>query len=117
MSHYAQVNSQGIVEQVIVAEADFIQSGAVGDPNTWIQTSYNTEAGVHPENRPLRKNFAGVGYTYDRVRDAFIAMPATGSPTPWQLDEFSCTWSILLTEVTTNWIWDPVQHTWQQVQI
>lgn len=115
MSHYAQINNQGIVEQVIVAEEDFIQSGAVGDPASWVQTSYNTVAGVHPLNQPLRKNFAGIGYTYDRVRDAFIAMPAQGFQTTWQLDEFTCVWEIPLTEPTSTWIWDPTLHTWQQV--
>lgn len=56
---------------------------------TWRQTSYNTHGGKHPENRPLRKNYAGIGYTYDSVRDAFI------QPKPNELvvlDEDTCQW-------------------------
>ena len=73
MSHFAQINDENIVTQVIVAEQDFINSGAVGDPSRWIQTSYNTFAGEHRNGgEPLRKNYAGIGYTYDSQRDAFI---------------------------------------------
>lgn len=89
MSHYAKVES-GIVTQVIVAERDFIQSGAVGDPTQWFQTSYNTHGGQHKlGGTPLRKNFAGIGYTYDLARDAFIPpCPKEG----WILDEETCLW-------------------------
>ena len=62
MAHYAHVEN-GIVTQVIVADQDFINSGAVGDPSTWVQTSYNTYAGQHTNGgTPLRKNYAGVGW-------------------------------------------------------
>lgn len=91
MSHFAEV-IDGTVQRVIVAEQDFIDSGAVGDPKNWIQTSYNTLEGVHKTGgSPLRKNFAGIGFTYDPVRDAFIPpMPenATG------LDEVTCQWIV-----------------------
>jgi len=89
MSHYAKVEN-GIVTQVIVAEEDFIQTGALGDPAGWIQTSYNTHGGQHPENRPLRKNYAGIGMTYDAGRDAFI--PPQPYPS-WTLSEETCLWS------------------------
>ena len=79
MSHFAQIDDNNIVVQVIVAEQAFIDSGAVGDPSRWIQTSYNTRGGVHynAEGHPdggvaLRKNYAGIGYSYDRDLDAFI---------------------------------------------
>ena len=88
MSHFAEIEN-GIVLRVIVAEQDFIDSGAVGDPTRWIQTSYNTSGGEHPEGRPLRKNFAGIGYTYDAVRDAFI--PPKPYPS-WSLNEQTCLW-------------------------
>ena len=69
MAHYAKVNSQGIVEQVIVAEQDVIDSGLFGNPTGWVQTSYNTHGGVHANGgTPLRKNYAGIGYTYLNVR-------------------------------------------------
>ena len=69
MSHFAKV-IDNIVTQVIVAEQDFIDG--LPDKHLYIQTSYNTYANTHPENRPLRKNYAGIGYTYDSVLDAFI---------------------------------------------
>ena len=78
MSHFAKV-IDGIVETVQVADQNFIDSGVVGDPNNWIQTSYNTRGGVHyapNSNEPdggiaLRKNYAGVGHTYDQTREAW----------------------------------------------
>ena len=89
MSHFAKVEN-GIVTKVIVAEQDFIDSGAVGDPSSWLQTSYNTSGGQHPNGTPLRKNFAGIGYTYDRNRDAFIPpKPSEGS---FRLNEETCQW-------------------------
>ena len=70
MAHFAKV-VDGIVKQVIVAEQDVIDS--FSDSNLWIQTSYNTLKGEHLlGGTPLRKNFAGVGFTYDSKRDAFI---------------------------------------------
>lgn len=89
MSHFAEV-IDGIVQRVIVAEQDFIDSGAVGDPANWVQTSYNTHAGTHGMGgTPLRKNYAGVGFAYDSTRDAFI--PPQPHPA-WVLDDPTCTW-------------------------
>jgi hypothetical protein len=88
MSHFAQIDDNDTVIQVIVAEQDFINSGAVGDPSRWIQTSYNTMGGVHRlGGTPLRKNYAGIGYTYHRQLDAFI--PPKPYPS-WVLDETTC---------------------------
>lgn len=90
MSHFAQIDENNVVVQVIVAEQDFIDTGAVGDPNSWIQTSYNTRAGQHAlGGTPLRKNYAGIGYTYDAARDAFI--PPQPFPS-WTLNEETCLW-------------------------
>ena len=80
MSHFAKLNNN-IVTEVIVAEQDFINSGAVGDSFLWVQTSYNGN---------FRKNFAGVGDTYDKTRDAFIATKPFPS---WTLDETTCRWT------------------------
>ena len=88
MSHFAKV-CDGKVVQVIVAEQEFFDTFVDSSPGQWIQTSYNTVAGQHPENRPLRKNYAGLGYTYDAVRDAFI--PPQPDST-WTLDEDTCQW-------------------------
>lgn len=89
MSHFAKVED-GIVTEVLVIEQDVIDTGLFGDPALFVQTSYNTFGGQHPEGRPLRKNFAGIGYTYDVDRDAFI--PPQPFPS-WTLDEDTCLWS------------------------
>jgi hypothetical protein len=96
MAHFAKVEN-GIVTSVIVAEQDFINSGAVGDPSSWVQTSYNTRGGVHYDpntGQPdggvaLRKNYAGIGYTYDSVKDAFYGPKPYDS---WVLNETTCYW-------------------------
>jgi hypothetical protein len=90
MAHFAFVNSDGIVEQVIVAEQDVIDSGIFGEPQSWVQTSYNTLGNVHTYNdTPLRKNYAGIGFTYDKDRDAFIP-PKPGDN--YVLNEDTCLW-------------------------
>ena len=81
MSHFAKVENN-IVTQVIVAEQDVIDSGLFGDPKSFIQTSYNTHNGVHLlGGTPLRKNFAGIGYTYDPVADEFNPPEVTTAET------------------------------------
>jgi hypothetical protein len=113
MSHFAKVEN-GIVTQVIVAEQDFINTGLVGDPNTWVQTSYNTREGVHQNGGiPLRKNYAGIGYTYDAERDAFIPPKPYES---WILDEFKCIW-ISPVPMPTDGIydWDEETISWKKV--
>ena len=64
MAHYAHITN-GIVDQVIVIDAETLATGNWGNPSEWIQTSYNTYGNQHPENRPLNKNYAGIGYTWD----------------------------------------------------
>ena len=88
MSHFAKV-VDGVVTQVIVAKPEFFDTFVDTSPGEWIQTSYNTHAGQHPEGRPLRKNYAGIGFTYDPVRDAFIP-PKPGDS--WVLNEETCQW-------------------------
>lgn len=90
MAHFAKV-SNGIVTQVIVADPEFFETFVDSSPGEWIQTSYNTHGGVHSDGGvPLRKNFAGIGFTYDRQRDAFIPPKPFHS---WVLDEESCLWA------------------------
>jgi hypothetical protein len=89
MSHFAKV-IDGVVTEVLVIEQDVIDTGLFGDPALFVQTSYNTHGGQHPEGRPLRKNYAGVGYTYDAARDAFIAPQPFPS---WTLNEDTCLWA------------------------
>lgn len=88
MAHFAKVVN-GIVTQVIVAEPEFFDTFVDSSPGQWIQTSYNTHGGQHPEGRPLRKNFAGIGFTYDVERDAFIPPKPEGD---YALDEETCLW-------------------------
>ena len=88
MSHFAKV-IDGVVTEVLVIEQDVIDTGLFGDPALFVQTSYNTRGGQHSEGRPLRKNFAGIGFTYDPKRDAFI--PPQPAPS-WTLDEDTCLW-------------------------
>lgn len=88
MAHFAKI-IDGIVTEVLVIEQDVIDTGLFGDPALFVQTSYNTYGGQHPEGRPLRKNYAGIGYTYDAERDAFIAPQPFAS---WTLNEDTCLW-------------------------
>jgi hypothetical protein len=88
MSHFAKV-CDGKVVQVIVAEQEFFDTFVDSTPGEWIQTSYNTIGGQHPEGRPLRKNFAGIGFTYDREKDAFIPPKPEGD---FVLNEETCLW-------------------------
>ena len=88
MGHFARV-CDGIVTQVIVAEPEFFDTFVDISPGEWVQTSYNTYGGQHPEGRPLRKNYAGIGFTYDKERDAFIPPKPEGD---YALDEETCLW-------------------------
>ena len=111
MSHFAKVEN-GIVTQVIVAEQDVIDSGLLG--TGWVQTSYNTYGGQHPEGRPLRKNYAGIGYTYDSGRDAFIAPKPYAS---WTLNEITCQWDAPTPMPTDDkrYTWDEPTTSWVEV--
>ena len=89
MAHFAKV-VQGKVVKVIVAEESFFDNFIDDSAGRWIQPSYNTFGGVHLlGGTPLRKNYAGIGYSYDEVRDAFI--PPKGFDS-WVLNEDSCQW-------------------------
>ena len=90
MSHFAQLDENNIVTRVLVIEQDVIDTGLFGDPATWVQTSYNTHGGEHVlGGTPLRKNYAGIGYTYDKARDAFIPPNECKG---WILNETTCQW-------------------------
>ena len=90
MSHFAQIDENNIVTRVIVIEQDVVDTGLFGEPSSFVQTSYNTRGGVHLlGGTPLRKNYAGIGYTYDLGRDAFIPPKPFNS---WILNEDTCFW-------------------------
>lgn len=109
MSHFAKVEN-GTVTQVIVAEQDVIDTGLFGIG--WVQTSYNTYGGQHSAGgTPLRKNYAGIGFTYDEVRDAFYSPQPFAS---WVLDEETCEWKAP-TEYPTDgnkYKWEEASLTW-----
>ena len=113
MAHFAKVEN-GLVTQVIVIDQETLNTGNWGDPTSWVQTSYNTQAGKHTQGgTPLRKNYAGVGYTYDLQRDAFIPPKPFAS---WQLDEETCQWSAPTPQPTDNKIyqWDEPTLAWKE---
>jgi hypothetical protein len=113
MSHFAKVEN-GMVTNVIVVEQDVLDTGLFG--TGWVQTSYNTQGGVHSlGGTPLRKNYAGIGYSYDTVRDAFI------SPKPfpsWNLVEETCLWEppIPLPAVEGKFYnWNEITTSWDEI--
>jgi hypothetical protein len=115
MSHFAKVNN-GIVEQVIVAEPGFFQTFVDTSPGAWIQTSYNTHGGVHTlGGTPLRKNYAGIGYTYDAQRDAFIPPKPFAS---WVLNEDTCLWDAPVAMPTDGkmYQWNEDTQAWVEVE-
>ena len=88
MAHFAHITN-GIVDQVIVIDEETLALGHWGDPSEWKQTSYRTQGGQHPEGKPFRFNYAGLGYSYDATRDAFIPPKPFAS---WLLNETTCLW-------------------------
>jgi hypothetical protein len=100
MAHWAEIDENNIVLRVTVGSNDEPDEGYqwlidnVG--GTWVKTSYNTSGGVHKKGgTPLRKNYAGIGYTYDETRDAFIPpKPEYPLNVTWVLNEDTCLWEI-----------------------
>lgn len=113
MSHFAQLDENNIITRVIVIEQETIDTGLFGDPATFVQTSYNTRAGVHTlGGTPLRKNYAGVNYTYNPTLDAFI--PPKHYPS-WVLDENTCLWTAPTAKPVdgTLYEWDEDTLSWK----
>jgi len=106
MSHFAKIENN-IVTEVIVAEQDFINSGAVGDSFLWVQTSYNGN---------FRKNFPGVGFSYDANRDAFIPPKQYKS---WILNETTCQWEapVAYPDDDNDYEWNESDQQWDEVSI
>ena len=116
MSHFAKVENN-IVTQVIVAEQDVINSGLFGSPSSWVQTSYNTYGGEHRlGGNPLRKNYAGIGFTYDSERDAFIPPSPFNS---WTLNEDTCLWEAptSIPDDGNQYVWDEETLSWIEFTI
>jgi hypothetical protein len=114
MAHFAKV-VDGIVTQVIVAEPEFFQTFVDSSPGEWLQTSYNTYGGQHRNGgTPLRKNYAGIGYSYDRTKDAFIPPKPFAS---WVLNDDTCLWSAPTPMPTDDKVyeWDETTTSWKEV--
>jgi hypothetical protein len=123
MGHFAKV-VDGKVTQVIVAEQEFFNTFVDSSPGQWLRTSYNMRGGVHYEpnsdtpradqSQALRKNYAGIGYSYDPVRDAFIPPQPFNS---WLLDEQTCQWNAPTPMPTDGkaYEWDEATTSWKEV--
>lgn len=129
MAHYAKVKD-GVVTQVIVAEPEFFDTFVDTEPGEWLKTSYNMRGGVHydPETNEAsadqsvitgdegreRKNYAGIGFTYDRDRNAFIPPQPYAS---WTLDDTSCLWEAPVAYPTDGEIytWNEDTTSWDVV--
>jgi hypothetical protein len=126
MAHYAYLDENNIVTEVIVGkDEDDIVLDENGNQINWEvyygakKTSYNTVGGVHLlGGTAYRKNYAGLGYTYDEGRDAFIP------PRPflsWNLNEETCLWECPI-QIPDNieghvWMWDEETLSWKQLQL
>lgn len=111
MAHFAKV-VDGIVEQVIVADTkEWCEANLGGE---WVQTSYNTFGNEHPEGRPLHKNYAGIGYSWDG--EGFAPPPPYPS---WSLDLFSYQWQapVAMPEDGKKYSWDEATTSWVEVTL
>ena len=107
MAHFAEIDDKNIVIRVLVVddkdtqdedgkEDESIGAKYLSDTfgGTWKRTSYNTHKNVHSKDgTPFRKNYAGIGYTYDAARDAFIPPKSDRHPDDWKIDEDTCQWT------------------------
>ena len=105
MAHFAKVLNGKVID-VIVAESEFFEVFIDNSPGDWIQTSYNTKNGVHLNGgNPLRGNFAGIGFTYDKEHDVFYESKPYVS---WTLNESTWTWEAPVSMPTEG------KHTWNE---
>jgi len=130
MAHFAKlgINNKVIAVHVLdnakLLNADGVEDEAVGQQelekihgwpsDLWIKTSYNTFAGQHPEGKPLRKNFAGIGFSYDINLDAFIPPKPFNS---WVLDETNCQWKAPVDMPTDGkfYNWNEEKVNWEEI--
>jgi hypothetical protein len=121
MAHWAEIDSDNIVTRVLVVADDVVDGQtfladqlALG--GTWKKTSYNTLGGVHSQGgTPYRKNFAGVGFTFDAAKDAFIPPKPFAS---WTLDAETCLWNPptpMPVEEGKFFVWDEPTTSWKEV--
>lgn len=116
MAHYAYLDENNIVTQVIVGKNENEDGINWEEYYGAIRTSYNTHGGIHSEGgTPFRKNYAGIGYFYDSIRDAFIPPKPFDS---WILNEDTCLWDAPtpMPETGGPWQWDEPTLSWIEVQ-
>ena len=125
MAHFAKLGNDNIVENVIVVSNDIATNEQAGinflqnlynDTATWKQTSYNTYGNVHKlGGTPLRKNFAGIGFTYDQTKDAFIPLKPF---TSWTLNETTCRWEapVAYPDDGKLYLWNEENQTWDIIE-
>ena len=123
MGHFCKI-VDGKVSTVIVAEPEFFDTFVDSSPGEWKQVSYNTRGGVHydpatgqpsaDQSKALRKNYPGIGYTYDKARDAFIAPQPYAS---WVLDEGTCLWNAPVAMPTDGkfYEWEEATTSWKEI--
>ena len=121
MASFAQVNTNNIVINVIALDDSLELTGVeyltenFPHDGTWVQTSRNTHAGIHVNGKiPLRKNYAGIGYSWDEGRDAFYAPKPFDS---WVLDEATCQWNSPVPYPNDEkvYLWDEGSLGWVEV--
>jgi len=121
MAHFAEVDSNNVVVRVLVVGDEQEHRGQeflandLGLGGTWLKTSYNTQGGVHTlGGTPFRKNYAGIGYTYDAGKDAFIPPKPFNS---WTLDEETCLWNAPVAYPTDGgmYTWNEEDQSWDEV--
>jgi hypothetical protein len=124
MAHFARVD-KGIVKEIIVAEQAFFDSYVATEAGEWIQCSYNTRGGVHyqsdritpsdDQTKALRKNYAGIGFTYDKDKDAFIPPKPFNS---WTLNEDTCLWEapVAYPDDGQDYTWNEETKSWNLVE-
>ena len=113
MGHFCKI-VDGKVATVIVAEPEFFDTFVDSSPGQWLQTSYRTHGGQHPEGKPLRFNYAGIGYSYDAVKDAFIPPQPYAS---WTLDDATCLWNapVAMPADGKSYEWQESSQSWVEL--
>ena len=128
MSHFAEIDENNIVIRVVVGDKTITDAAALewcqqNLGGNWVQTSYNTRGGVHyqadgtpsaDQSKAFRKNYAGLGYTYDEGRDAFISPKPYAS---WVLNEQTCLWEAPVAYPTDGgrYTWDEDAGDWVEI--
>ena len=126
MSNFTVVDANDVVIDVQVIEQDMVDTGLFGDPASFEKTSYNTRGGIYytpntdipdpDQSKAYRKNFAGIGFKLDRVRDAFIPPQNFSS---WVLNETTCLWEAPTPKPKDGKLykWDEPTLSWIEVKV